>query len=489
MPQRAHKKAVRFAFGEGGSVKTLVIRSGLWVGGTAVIHAIIGIVRSVVLARLLSPEIFGLMGIALIALRMFETVTRPGLAQALIARQQDFSEAAPTAFSILVMRGLALASLLALSAPWIGQFYKEPQLVPLLMALSTVFLIESLTSINAIAHQRNLDFRRLSYLSLVSVVSGLIVTIGLAYWLRSVWALVIGQIVSVSVQSACSYYFVGGRIRFGFDAAIARDLFRYGKFVTGSSVVVYVASELDSAVVGKILGIEQLGYYALALTVATLATANLSKVASSIMMPAYSKLQSDRAALRNAYLRSLELVLLLVMPAAAGLILLAGSFIEVVYGSQWLAATLPLQILAVFGLLRAMVSFSGFLFEGIGVPKATFQLGILRLLVIVPLIIPMIKQFGLAGAAITVTTGMVVQWVAALVYLRRLAGIRARRVAATLWRPTWMTILMSAAVFACTLWIDPSTVGGLILAVTCGVSVYGALSIPILRTLRRENFA
>ena len=358
----------------------------------------------------------------------------------------------------------------------------------MLIALASVFVIGSLANINTIANQRNLDFRRLTYLNQATAVSGLVVTIGMAYWLRSVWALVIGQIVSVSVQSACSYYFVGGRMRFGFDSAIARDLFRYGKFVTGSSIVVYVASELDSAVIGKILGTEQLGYYALALTVATLATANLSKVASSIMMPAYSKLQSDQAALRNAFLRSLELVLLMVMPAAAGLILLAGPFIEIVYGSQWLAATAPLQILAVFGLLRAMVSFSGYLFEGIGVPKAAFQLGVLRVLVIVPLIIPMIHRFGLAGAAIAVTAGMAAQWLAGLVFLRRLAGIRSRQLAVALWRPVWMTILMSAAVFACTLWVDPSTVGGLSLAVACGVIVYGALSIPILLTLRRERF-
>jgi O-antigen/teichoic acid export membrane protein len=482
------RNAIRFAFGEGGSVKTLVLRSGMWVGASELMLAVLNIIRSVFLARLLSPEIFGLMGIANIALRTFETFTRPGLAQALIARQQNFSEAAPTAFTILVVRGFVLAAMMTAAAPWIGRFYDESQLEPMLMALAALFVIGSLVNINTIAHQRNLDFRKLTYLSQVTSLSGAIVTVGMAYWLRSVWALVVGQIVSVIVQTALSYYFIGGRMRFGLDTGVARDLFRYGKFVTGSSIVLYVATELDSAVIGKILGTEQLGFYALALTIANLVTTNLSKVASSIMMPAYSKLQSDKPALRTAYLRTLGLVLLAVMPATAGLMLLAEPFIGIVYGERWVPAAIPLQILAVFGLLRAMAAFSGYLFEGMGIPKVAFQLGLLRLLVIVPLVIPMTQCFGLAGAAMTVTVGIAVQWLAGLLFLRKLVGIRTRLVAAAIWRPLWMTIVMSGAVIGCALLVDVTKVMGLLLAIASGVIVYGALSLPVLRSLRRERF-
>ena len=349
-------------------------------------------------------------------------------------------------------------------------------------------VIGSFANINTIANQRNLDFRRLTYLSQVTSLSGMVVTVGMAYWLRSVWALVIGQLVSVTIQALLSYHFVGGRMRFGFDAAIARDLIRYGKFVTGSSIVLYIATELDSATIGKILGTQQLGFYALALTIANLVTTNLSKMASSIMMPAYSRLQSDQPALRNAYLRALGLVLLIVLPATAGLLLLAQPFIAVVYGARWLPASVALQILAVFGLLRAMAAFSGDLFEGMGVPKVAFQLGVLRLLVIVPLLIPMIQRFGLEGAAITVTIGIAAQWLGGLVFLRRLVGIRLRLVAGAIWRPLWMTIVMSGAVIACTLLVDATTVTGLLFAIACGVVVYGALSVPVLLALRRERF-
>lgn len=489
MPFSSSRKAVRFAFGEGGSVKTRVLRSGMWVGLSETMLALLGVVRSVVLARLLSAEIFGLMALASIALRTFETFTRPGLAQALIAGKRDFAEAAPTAFTMLVVRGFVLAVLMVAVAPWIAEFYDDPRLEPMLMALGTVFIVGSLVNINTIAQQKNLDFRRLTYLTQATSVAGLFITIALAYWLRSVWALVIGQIAVTCINAALSYRFVPGRPEFRFDRKIASDLFRYGKFVTGSSIVLYVATELDSAVIGKLLGMEQLGYYAVALIIANLVTTNLSKVVSSIMMPAYSQLQSNVTALRAAYLRTLGLLLLAVMPATAGLILLAHPFIGIVYGDTWLPAAVPLQILAVFGLFRAMAAFSGYLFEGMGVPKVAFQLGVLRLLVMAPIIVPMIRLFGLAGAALAVTAGTAVQWLGGLMFLRRLVGIGLGQLTAVIWRPLWTTLAMVCAVFVCTLLVDPGTVPGLVLAIGTGVVVYVMLNMQVLRSLRRERFS
>ena len=206
----------------------------------------------------------------------------------------------------------------------------------MLQVLSLVFVIGSFVNINTIARQRELEFRRLTYLSQVTTLVGTVVTIAMAYWLRSVWALVIGQIATVSINVALSYWLVGGRPRFGFDRRVARDLLTYGKFITGSSIVLYIATEVDSAVIGKMLGPEQLGYYAMAMTIATMVTTNLSKVASSIMMPAYSKLQTDIPALRNAYLRTLSLVMFVVLPATLGLITVAEPLVRVVFGERWM---------------------------------------------------------------------------------------------------------------------------------------------------------
>ena len=306
------------------------------------------------------------MALAMIAIRAIETFTRPGIAQALIARQAEFEDAGATAFTLLVARGVLLSLVLVAAAPLVAHFYEAPELETVLQVLSVTFVITGLCNINTIARQRELEFRRLTYIGQASNLIGTVVTVAVAWWLRSVWALVIGLIVQISANAALSYVFVGGRMRFAFNAEVARDLFRYGKFITASAIVTFVITELDSAVIGKVLGTTQLGFYALAATIATMATLSVSQIASGIMMPAYSKLQNDLPKLRSAYLRALSLMAFLVAPVSAGLICLAEPLLYVVYGEKWLAAAVPLQVLAFVGLPRALLIFNGYLFEGIG---------------------------------------------------------------------------------------------------------------------------
>lgn len=484
MPLQAFRKVLRFAFADGGSVSARVFRSGMWVGMSEAVMALLGVVRSVALARLLTPDVFGLMALALIVVRAIETFTRPGVAQALIARQSGFDEAAPTAFTLLVGRGVMIAACLIAAAPWIGDFYDSQSLGTVLQVIALTFVIGGFVNMNTIARQKELDFRLLSYLAQVTTVAGTAVTIAAAWWLRSVWALVIGQLVTAFLNTVLSYYFVPGRVRFGYDRGIARELLGYGKFIAASSIVLYIATELDSAVIGKVLGHSELGFYTIAFTVAHLATTNLSKIAAKIMMPAYSKLQSDPAALRNAYLRTFSFVLLAVLPASAGLIVLAEPLIFAVYGEKWLPAALPLQVLAVFGLLRALAAFAGYMFEGIGRPQLSMYMGVVRLAVIAPIIVPATLKYGLPGAAVTVTLGMLAQWLLGLWYLRKYVGVRLGHLARAMWRPVWTTAAMAALAFGATLAWDNQQLVGLAATILGAMLAYGLLNLRALSELR-----
>jgi len=481
------KSAARFALAEGGSVKVRVFRSGIWVGLSAAVLTAVNLLRSVVLARLLTPEVFGLMALAGVAIRAIETFTRPGIAQALIARRGQFEAVSDTAFSLLVGRGVMLAIALAVAAPWVAAFFEADDLRPILQVLSLVFVIGGFVNINTISRQRELEFRRLTYLSQATTLAGTVVTIAAAYWLRSVWALVIGQVATAVINLGLSYWLVEGRPRFGFDRRVAKDLLAYGKFITGSSIVLYIANEVDSAAIGKLLGPEQLGYYAMAMTAATMVTANLSKAVSSIMMPAYSKLQTDIPALRSAYLRTLSLVMLVVLPTTLGLITVAEPLVRVVFGERWMPTVVPLQILAVFGLVRALASFTGHLFEGMGLPGVSFKMGLLRVAVIVPLLLPMIDKFGLAGAALTVTAGIACQWLFSLHYLHKHIGVVPGHLAKVIWRPLWTSIAMVLAVVGLMHVVEANSIFGLLTVIAGGVVVFALPNLPMLRQMKRQG--
>ena len=482
-----HRLASRlrlFAWGSGGSVRTKVLRSGVLVGAASAITAAVSIVRSVILARLLSPEMFGLMGLAGVAIRTIESITRPGVAQALIAGDQRFDDAASTAFTLLVLRGLLLSILLAACAPFVARFYDSPQLEPMLQVLSAVFLIGAASNINVVARQKALDFRHVTLMDLTAWILGAVITVSLAWWLRSVWALVIGQVATTLVTVVLSYTVIPGRPRLAWNPSIARELLGYGKFITGSSLALFIAAEIDSAVVGKVLGMEQLGLYTLAFTTANLVTANLAKVAASVVMPAYSQLKGDLAALRRAYSRTFELTMLIVLPATAGLIIVAEPMIGVLYGEQWLPAARPLQMLCIFGLFRALVAFSGYLFEGIGQPKISFQLALLRLAIIAPAIVPMTTGYSLLGTAATVTFAMVAAWLLGLVHTKRHLGVGIATIAVWCWRPAWTTAFMSLGVWLVTMVLDPHSLLGLAVAIGVGVLIYGGLNWTVWRRQR-----
>ena len=485
--REAFKRGLHFAQGDAGSLKARVFRSGFWVSLSGVIASLLNFGRSIVLARLLTPETFGLMGLASIALRTIETFTRPGISQALIARQRDFDEASATAFTLLIGRGVLLGALLAAAAPWVALFYETDELKPVLQVLSLVLAIGGLANINTIARRKELDFRALSYLGLATALLSTIVTIAAAFWLRNVWALVIGQLASVTLTTLLSYHFIGGSPRMAFDWPIARELMTYGKFITGSTILAFVAAELDSAVVGKLVGMAELGLYVIAYTIANFATSNLSQIVSSVMMPAFSKLQSDIPAVKNVYLRSLMFIMFAVLPTTAGLMLVAEPLILVVYGEQWIEAALALQILVVFGLLRSIGSFNGYLFEGIGLPRIPFVINGLRLLTVAPLIVPMVLWEGRAGAAIAVTIGVAVHCLAGLLYLRKHISLSLTQLAVSLWRPVWTTLAMAASVGGLMAVIRSDTIAGLATVIVGGAAVYGGLNFRVLSALKKER--
>jgi len=486
MRQNIFKQLARIALTDGGSLKDKVLRSGIWVAADKVVLSVLGVLRSVVLARLLTPEIFGLIGLAQIGIRTIEVFTRPGIGEALIARRQSFEEASATAFTLLLARGVLLAALMYLAAPYIARFYETKQLELVIQVLAFGFIIEGFRNIRHFERRRELEFRELTYLSQAAAWTNAVVAISCAYWFRNVWALVIGQLSAALVITILSYAVLGGRPRIAFDRLVARQLLSYGKFVTASGIVLFFANELDSAVIGKYLGIEQLGYYALALSISQMATSQISSVASNVMMPAYSKLQGDREALGHAYLLAVGMVMFIVVPAVVGAVLMADPLVRVIYGEKWVAAIAPLRVMMLFGLFSSLVIITGYLFQGIGRPSIPFRLALLRLVVLAILLFPMLVMYGLTGGAIAVTFAVSMQALAGLRLLQRELAITVGQLFRSVRRTIVTSLVMGTAVFLVSQVLTTDTLAGLIGVIAVGVVVYTLLNLTYLRTLRAD---
>jgi len=408
--------------GSGGSLQHKAVRSGIWVGVSTVGVTFLTSVRGIVLARLLTPEIFGQMAIGLMAVRLLEIFTETGFGAALIHRQQRFEEARDTAFTLMVLRGAGLTLLSFAAAPLVAAFYGQELLEQVVAVVGLSFLFTGCQNMNVVALQKELDFKRLTYLEQAGAVLNFFVSVGLAYWLRSVWALVYAQLASAAINSVLSFAIIPGRVRFRFNAAIARELFRYGRYITGLAMVVFLSKELDNALIGKVLGMEALGYYVAAYSLANIPSTYLSKIVARVLFPLFSKLQADPERLRHEYARGIRLVTALVVPLSVTLLVLAPEIIATLYTPRWSQATVPLQVLTIFGCCRALWMLNGYLYNAIGKPHVDFLTSLARLLVMGALLLPLTRSLGITGASIAVTVPMAAQFCLGVYLSRRLIG-------------------------------------------------------------------
>ncbi len=434
---KALRRYISFLDRSDGSLHQKALRSGFWVSLSSIVVIGLSFLRSVLLARILTPDVFGMIAISSMVTRGIEIFTETGFGAALVHRQERFEDARDTAFTLWVLRGAVLSIIAFLVAPWVADFYDEQILRSVIAVAGISFMLTGFHNVNMIALQKELDFKRLAYLEQIAAVLNTIAAVVLAYVLRDIWALVYSQLLSSVISVSLSYIVVPGRPRFRFDVGIAKELLRYGKYMTGLAIVVFLSNQLDNAMIGKILGMEPLGYYTVAYTLANIPSTNVSKIIARVYFPMFSKLQADPAKLRVEYGRAIYLVTSIVVPVSAAIVVLAHEIIAVLYGIKWAAAAVPLQILVVFGCIQALWMLNGYLYNAIGKPHLDFYMNAIRFVLVASLLYPLTVSYGLVGSSLAITLPMATQFIAGLYLSREVIGT-----------PIWTTLRQLVAVTA-----------------------------------------
>lgn len=440
------KNIFQFLQNEDGSVQKRTIRSISWVGVTSAIVYSLSFIKGVILARLLFPEVFGLMSICLIVIRGVEIFTETGFGVALIYRRSNFDEEKDTAFTLLVIRGFLISFFIYAIAPFVAKYYKHDDLELIIKIIAFSLIINSFGNINSIRLQIDLNFKKLSYIEQINNLFSFAIVVSLAYYFRNIWALVIGHIVFCLLGVLLSYVFIPGKPRFCLNFVVARKLFSYGKFITGLAIVIFIALEIDNVIIGKILGLSALGYYVIAFTLANLPATHLSKVVSRVLFPAYSELQGNLPALQSAFLTVYKIIAIINIPILAGFIFLAPEIVRIIYGEKWLPAADALRILAIFGCFRSFSVLSGYLFNAIGKPNLTFYLNLIRLIFLLALIFPLTERYGLVGASLAVTAPAFLQYVLENYLVGKAIGVNYYQIIKVLMLPVIYSIGMVAVI-------------------------------------------
>ena len=356
------------------------VASGLaWTAGTFAGIRLLGMAQTVILARLLSPSDFGTYAMVSIATGTLHLLTGIGVGEAVIQSRVEIRATLDSAFCLNLVRGIVLYAAIFLSAPWIEQFFATPSLATLLRIAGLAFLLGAANNVGPILFSKELDYRRASLYGQCPLLITTLVSIGLAIWMRSVWALVLSQLAAALIMLPLSYWVHPFRPRLRLDREASRHLIRYGAYIFGSSPLFYLSNHIDELVVGRRFGSRMLGAYQLAYNTSALPAMYLSELVMSVLFPVLARLQLAPAVLREAYLKTLRHLANLSVPLSALLFAFAPELIRVVYGTKWETAAPLLMAFSVYGTLRSLMTISLQVFKATGQTRWILQLAALNL--------------------------------------------------------------------------------------------------------------
>lgn len=393
-----------------GGVNEQTIKSGIWMGAMNFGGRGLKLLMMVVLARLLTPRDFGLLGIAMLTLGSLQLFSELGLEAAIIQRKEkNIDDYLNTAWCLEIGRGLLLASICFFGAPYVASFFGEPRATPLIQVIGLSPLLYGLRNPAIIYFKKDLDFHKQFVYQLSGDVMNVFFAIGYAIIFRSVWALILGYVVGSATRLVVSYFIRNYRPRLTFDRAKIRELIGYGKWITGSSILYFLYNRGDDAVVGWAVDATALGFYQVAYEMSNAPATEITQVLSSVMFPAYSQLQDDLGALREAFFRTVRVTTFATFPLGVGIIAVTPPFVRTFLGTDWTPMILTMQLLAIYGIQRALGATYGPVYKALGRPDLVTKVSFLRVALVAIFIYPATVAYGIEGAAlVTIGTALIV---------------------------------------------------------------------------------
>ena len=328
----------------------------------------------VVLARLLTPDDFGVMATAMIAISFSQMFWDAGLSKALIQTKAAPEEAAHVVFWTNVILGLLIYLLLFIATPAIALFFKSPASGPVLRVLGLQIILASLTSVQQTLIIRNLDFRGLFWIKLVTGAIPALFSIPLALYGSGVWALVVGSLAGQVINLLLLWRKSDWHPKIRFDFVLARRLFGFGLWATGESFALWFIFWGDNIIVGKFLGVHDLGVYR---TGWLLVTAIFSLILSPflpVLYPLFSRLQDDVSTLTTTFHTINRVVMAIALPLSVGLLILGEDLSSALFGTSWPGLGFIISIIGLANGIAWMVGINTEFYRAMGRPDINAKL-------------------------------------------------------------------------------------------------------------------
>ena len=370
-----------------------------WAGVLQVALKGTSLIKFIIIAKFLSPAEFGLFGIALLTIGFFQAMTETGISAYLVQTQETEEDFVSSAWIVSIIRGFLLFVLTILVAYPVSVFFNSKASFAVILAAGLVPLISGLENPSVAKFQRYLDFHKeFFFRSLISVFD-LLFSATLIIIYKSSLALVVALIFSTLFETFLSFMFIKPRPKLIYEIEKIRKLFHFGKWLTLISGMNYFVEQMDSIVVGKILGVESLGIYEMAQKFSLQIMIDAGNVFSKVTFPLFSRIKTDNDRTKRALYRILLLVSLIFGFMTIILFVFSKEILLMFAGTKWLSANIPLKIFSLTGLITAFMAIITSLFLAHARQDITAKILMGRLLILAVLIIPASMHFGIIGTS------------------------------------------------------------------------------------------
>lgn len=325
-----------------------------WMAGMRAVGQVFTWASTLIVIRILSPEDYGLMAMATIVVAFLDNINEMGLASAIVQRKDLQKRLVEQIFGLLLLFNAVIYILLYAGAPYIAEFFNDDRLTLIVRVLGLQVIITAFLIVPDSIMTRNMDFRRVSLIEFFSLVSASLTTLLFAYFGYGVWALIYGNLMAAFARTVAtiyvSRYFCMPRFNFsGIGSAL-----NFGGLVTIHRMLYYYYVQVDIFIIGKVLGKELLGYFAVAAQLASLPMEKFSAILNEVGFSAFSQIQDNRRQINEHLCKALRILGLIAFPVFFGISCVAPELILVFLGEKWQPAAMPLQILSVVMALKMM---------------------------------------------------------------------------------------------------------------------------------------
>lgn len=386
------------------SIKTRTFRNISYIGLAQVTVLVLTFVMITVLARLLTPEDFGIASLGIILMALFTTVQDFGITQAVIQRDTRVEESVGVGLSIRwLIAALLLGTIVLISIP-VSEFYNDSAIAPVLVVMSISLFIQPVAFPSLVILSRRLEFRRLAVGTVVQYGTMAVSSIILALAGLTYWSIVYGSLAGTAAYVVTLRYYERTKIRPIIDKRLTKDLLGFGTHLLVAGLMAYLIFNIDQLVVGKVLGVATLGIYFMAVRFGRTLGEQISGTVNKVLFPTMARMKDSLDSLKSGYVESLRMIAIFTVPLSAGMAGLSPMFVEVVLGGDWSAAAFPITVLSLQGLMNALIPPAGSLLAAIGKPKYMSMQASVQAGIMVIAIYPVAQKYGIDGVCVLTTS-------------------------------------------------------------------------------------